>query len=72
MVTDLNTFAFWQIGEFLFISAVDDVAADAVVAAVTLDLGLISVVILSSLVNDVAVIDLGEVEATFLGASRKV
>jgi hypothetical protein len=72
MVTNLVTFAFWQIGEFLFISTVDDVAADAVVPSVTLDLGLISVVVLSSLVHDVAVLDLGEVEAAFLGASREV
>ena len=72
MVTNLITFAFWQIGEFLFISTVDDVATDAVVPSVTLDLGLISVVVLSSLVHDVAVLDLGEVEAAFLGARREV
>jgi hypothetical protein len=56
----------------LVFTAVDDVAADAVVTAVALNLSLITVVVLSGLVDDVTVLNLREGEATFLGAGREI
>jgi len=56
----------------LIVVTVDDVAADTVVTAVTLNLCLITVVILSGFVDDVAVLNLGEGETTLLGAGRKL
>jgi hypothetical protein len=69
---EIITLAFRQVHELLVLAAVDDVAADAAVAAVALHLGLVAVEVLAALVDDVAVLDVREGEAPLLGARRQL
>jgi len=65
-------FAFRQVDELLVFSTGDDVAADTVVAAVTLNLSLIAVEVLPGLVDDVAVFDFRKDEALFPGTGGQL
>ena len=56
----------------MVISAGDDVASDAVVSSVALDLGLVAVEVLPGLVDDVSVLDLGEDKALLLAAGGQL
>ena len=61
------TFTFREIGKLLVIAAVDDVASNAVVSTMALDLGLIPVKVFPGFVNNVSVLNFRESEALFFG-----